>query len=86
MDKLYTDLTIHSIMVPIATKELVFTVGQSIATANLLITRIERDDANYEFFKKLRYVIYAKGKDEKEFIWRSISEDSNPIITFKAND
>jgi hypothetical protein len=86
MDKLYSDLTIHSIMVPLHNKELVYTVKQTIPTQSLVITRIHRDEDNYEFFGDLRYAIYAAGPDKKEFLWRSISERQGPIITFDAND
>jgi hypothetical protein len=86
MDKLYSDLTIHSIMVPLHNKELVFTVGQKIPSANITITRIHRDEANYEFYKKLMYAIFVVGEDKKEFLWRAIPDGLNPIPTFDAND
>lgn len=85
MEKLYSDLTIHSITIPLSTREMVISVGKEISSTGLTVTRIHRDEDNYEFFGTIRYAIYAHGKDKKEFLWRSISEGSNPILTFDAN-
>lgn len=84
MDKLYTDLTIHSITYKLASRDVTLSVGGEIPNAKLKITRILRDEANYEFYGKLMYAVYVTGEDKKEFLWRSIPDGLEPVITYDA--
>jgi hypothetical protein len=86
MDKLYSDLIIHSITYKLADREWTSAVGGTVPTANLKITRIIRDEDNFEFYGELCYAIYVKGDDGKEFLWRSVPNSRSPIITYDAND
>jgi len=86
MDKLYVDLIIHSISYKMTSRDVTFSVGGVTSGGNLKITRILRDEDNFHFYGKLMYAIFAKGNDGKEFLWRSVPDGMEPIITYDAND
>lgn len=85
MDKLYSDLIIHSISYKTISRDVTFSVGGFASAGNLKITRILRDEDNHGFYGELMYAVFAEGRDGKEFLWKSIPQGANPVITYDAN-
>jgi len=79
----YPTGAIHSIKINEGDVIMTYAVGGEFMNKAIKICEIIRDENNYHFFGKIRYLIYVKKKGDKEiFCWKTLFND--PIaITHK---